>query len=69
MSSSLPEGVVLSDGVVLPDGVGLAHPRPEWDTGHRVVACRRAERDRGTRLYERVGMHVHWSATVFEKAL
>lgn len=42
-----------------------------WDAGRRVVALGvDAQNETGaTRLYERAGMRVHWSATVFEKAL
>jgi mycothiol synthase len=42
-----------------------------WDAGQRVIALGvDAQNETGaTRLYERAGMQVHWSATVFERAL
>jgi mycothiol synthase len=41
-----------------------------WDSGQRVVALGvDAQNETGaTRLYERAGMKLHWSATVLEKA-
>jgi GNAT superfamily N-acetyltransferase len=42
-----------------------------WREGRRSVGLGvDAQSDTGAnRLYERVGMHVHWGAVVFEKAL
>jgi ribosomal protein S18 acetylase RimI-like enzyme len=42
-----------------------------WDAGQREIGLGvDAQNETGaTRLYERAGMHVHWSALAFEKRL